>query len=248
MSGFNTYFTSYEAMDPPPIITEDYKLVEDNYAQYLQQKPLQVLNNVQDIQFKGFPSENPLAIKTEEPIAFIPIKEESPAQDFIRLSSNVPTTQKPKQITSFKDKKDYAKTMYQYLHKALEDNGISGDTWAPILTAQTAFESGWGNKFSRENNNFAGIKGKGSGLVTTKEWSPSRGYYTIKSSFKSYPSIQDFADDYVKKLKNKFNAFNGTPSDYLRNIRNKGYFTASLSDYSRSFNSILKTINTLLNS
>lgn len=69
-------------------------------------------------------TEDPLATKTEEPIAFVPIKEESPMQDFIKLSSNVPTTQKPKQTTSFKDKKDYAKTMYQYLHKALENNGF----------------------------------------------------------------------------------------------------------------------------
>lgn len=248
MSTFNKYFTSYESMDPPPIITEDYKLVEDKYEQYLKQNSLQELNNIQDIKFKEFTAEDPLAIKTEDPIIFAPIKEESSIQDFIKLSDNVPTMQKSKKITSFKNKKDYAKTMYQYLYKALEDNGINGSIWAPMLTAQTALESGWRNKFSRETNNFAGIKGKGSGIVNTKEWSPSKGYYTIKSSFKSYPSIKDFADDYVKKLKNRFNAFQGTPSEYLKNIRNKGYFTANLNDYSKSFNRILKDINVLLNS
>ena len=47
-------------------------------------------------------------------------------------------------------------------------------------------------------------------MVKTKEYSPERGYYTINDSFKSYASIDDFANDYVKILKN-MGAFNGTP-------------------------------------
>lgn len=152
-----------------------------------------------------------------------------------------------KQMASFKSHKEYAKTMYQYLYKALEDNGIDGSIWAPILTAHTSIESGWGNKFSRDNNNFGGIKGKGSGSVKTKEWSPTKGYYYITDSFKSYPSIQAFADDYVRMLKNKFKAFDGTPNDYLKNIRRHGYFTANLSDYQKLFNGRLNNINKLLN-
>lgn len=237
---FKNYFTTYEVMDPPPIITKDYKLVEDNYNQYLRQQPV---NSVQDTQFEKFSLETPYSIKVEKPIIN---KKEAPVQDFIKLSNTVPVIQKSKQVTSFKNKKDYVQTLYQHLHKALENNGINGDIWAPLLTAQTALESGWGNKFSRENNNFAGIKGKGSRIVNTKEWSPQKGYYTIKSSFKSYSTIQDFANDYVQKLKNRFNAFQGTPSEYLKNIRSKGYFTANLNDYSKSFNSILKDVNIIL--
>lgn len=58
MNNFNTYFTSYEAMDPPPIITADYKLVEDNYKQYLRQLPDYSLDNTLDIQFKELNLEN----------------------------------------------------------------------------------------------------------------------------------------------------------------------------------------------
>lgn len=246
---FNHLFSTYEATDPPPIITKDYQIIEDNYKQYLMPDPIQVSSNKPDIFFGGFTSEesNPLSIKTEQPVSFSPMTTEEPIEDPMKLSRTVPTMQRT-QTTSFKGKKDYAKTMYGYLHKALEDNGLDGDTWAPILTAQTAIESGWGNEFSRKNNNFAGIKGKGSGLVSTKEWSPTRGYYTIKSSFKSYPTVETFADDYVKKLKKRFNAFSGTTSDYLSNIRSKGYFTAKLSDYQRNFDSVLKDVTNLLNS
>lgn len=166
-----------------------------------------------------------------------------------RISQSAPYLQSIQASTiQFGSNRDYAQTMYQYLYDALENNGIDGSTWAPILTAHTSIESGWGNKFSRENNNFGGIKGKGSKTVSTREWSPTKGYYTIKDTFKSYPSVEAFADDYVKMLKNKFKAFDGTPGDYLRNIRKHGYFTASLSDYQRIFNGRLNNINTLLNS
>lgn len=164
-----------------------------------------------------------------------------------RVNSNSPyLSQATRTVHSFGSQKGFAKTMYPYLYKALVDNGIDGKLWAPILTAHTSIESGWGNQFSRQNNNFGGIKGKGSKKVKTKEWSPSKGYYTIEDTFKSYPSIQAFADDYVKKLKNKFKAFDGTPAEYLSNIRKHGYFTASLSDYQKMFDSRLNKINTLL--
>lgn len=145
-------------------------------------------------------------------------------------------------------KKGFAKTMYRYLYQALENNGLDGKVWAPILTAHTSIESNWGNQFSRKNNNYAGIKGKGSSVVGTKEWSPQRGYYTVKDSFKSYPSIAAFADDFVKRLKNKFRAFDGTPQQYVSNIRKHGYFTDSLSHYQGMMNSRLNTVNRLLNS
>ncbi len=149
--------------------------------------------------------------------------------------------------TQFNNRQEYAKTMYNYLYKALENNGLDGETWAPILVAHTSIESNWGNNFSKRHNNFAGIKGKGSGQVGTKEWSPTKGYYSTTSSFKSYPNISAFADDYVKKLKNRFNVFSGSPQQFLYNLKNKNYFTAKLSDYQNMMNSRLKIVNNLLN-
>lgn len=367
---FNSLFTTYEMVEPPPIVSEDTKIVQQNYKQFLQTKPLTDYRGMPSISFDSISSQSsdPLKAEPEAPIVFdefntpdppqsstnniidlarsfvgtkytwggtspssgfdcsgllhyvfkqngidlprstteifksgteVPSLSDAQVGDIIctpgqgatgkhvkiiskiedgqiwtieakgqkagiiespltktdniktirRISSSVPSLSNTQSsIASFSSNADYAKTMYQYLYKALEDNGIDGSTWAPILTAHTSIESGWGNKFSRENNNFGGIKGKGSAVVSTKEWSPSRGYYTIKDTFKSYPSIQAFADDYVKKLKNKFKAFDGTPAEYLSNIRKHGYFTASLSDYQRMFNGRLNNINNLLNS
>ena len=234
MNSFENYFSLYEATDPPPIITEDYKLVQDNYKQYL--NPV----TIPDVQVFN-QTENPLSIVTEPPTLYKKQGNTNPISSKVqsRIKSN------SNKMTS---KADYVKTMYKYLYAALENNGINGDIWAPVLVAQTSIESNWGNEFSRKNNNFAGIKGKGSGLVKTKEWSPEKGYYTIKDSFKSYPSIDAFADDYVKRLKNRFKAFEGTPEDFSKNIRSRGYFTAKLEDYQRMMDSRLDNVIQLLQS
>ena len=242
---FNSLFTTYEAIEPPSVVNEDTKLVQQNYKQFLQTSSAPNYGNTPTISFDSIASkEDPLKEKTDPPISF----NEYIAPDTAKAPSTKLSTRKwtPTTTIQFSDRKDYARTMYGYLYRALEDNGIDGDTWAPILTAHTSIESGWGNEFSRRNNNFGGIKGKGSSVVSTKEWSPSKGYYTIKDTFKSYRSVQDFADDYVKKLKNRFKAFDGTPEDYLKNIRAHGYFTAKLSDYQKMFNGRLKNINDLL--
>lgn len=167
-----------------------------------------------------------------------------------RITKNPTTNQIIRQSTSANigNKKDYVKAMYPYLYNALEKQGINGRLWTPTLIAHTSIESGWGNNFSRKTNNFGGIKGKGSGTVKTKEWSPTRGYYTINDEFKSFGSIQEFADYYVNRLKNKFKAFNGSPSQYLSNIRSHGYFTASLSGYQKQMNDRIKIVNNVLNS
>ena len=245
---FNNFFTTYNTVEPPPVVSEDTKLVEQNYKQFLNSDSYTPLQITTETPFQELRKEDPLKPEIEAPITFD--EHNTPDTAKADVSEKQPIFKSPIEkpiITKFDGKEGYVKTMYQYLYNALEDNGIDGATWAPVLVAHTSIESGWGNKFSRENNNFGGIKGKGSKVVSTKEWSPSKGYYTIKDTFKSYPSIQAFADDYVKKLKNKFKAFNGTPTDYLRNIRKHGYFTASLSDYEKMMNSRLKIVNTLLN-
>lgn len=66
MNSFENYFSLYEATDPPPIITEGYKLVQDNYRQYLNPSVIQTTQQVPDISFSG-QTENPLSITTEPP-------------------------------------------------------------------------------------------------------------------------------------------------------------------------------------
>lgn len=143
-----------------------------------------------------------------------------------------------------KSREDYINIMGKALRNALINNNINPEIWTNYLLAQTALESNWGkSSISTKYNNYGGIKGTGSGSVSTREYSPQRGYYSTHSSFKSFNSVEDFADYFVKTLRDKFKAFSTTPGEYLKNIRNHGYFTAPLNDYSKTFNSILNSIS-----
>lgn len=143
-----------------------------------------------------------------------------------------------------KSREDYINIMGKALYNALNNNNINPEIWTNYLLAQTALESNWGkSSISTKYNNYGGIKGTGSDSVSTREYSPQRGYYSTHSSFKSFNSVEDFADYFVKTLRDKFKAFSTTPGEYLKNIRNHGYFTAPLNDYSRTFNSILNSIS-----
>lgn len=143
-----------------------------------------------------------------------------------------------------KSREDYINIMGKALRNALINNNINPEIWTNYLLAQTALESNWGkSSISTKYNNYGGIKGTGSGSVSTREYSPQRGYYSTHSSFKSFNSVEDFADYFVKTLRDKFKAFSTTPGEYLKNIRKHGYFTAPLNDYSRTFNSIFNSIS-----
>lgn len=53
MNNFNSYFALYENTDPPPIITEGYKLVQDSYLNYL--NPAVTSNRPQqEVRFKSY--------------------------------------------------------------------------------------------------------------------------------------------------------------------------------------------------
>lgn len=143
-----------------------------------------------------------------------------------------------------KSREDYINIMEKALRNALINNDINPEIWTNYLLAQTALESNWGkSSISTKYNNYGGIKGTGSSSVSTREYSPQKGYYSTHSSFKSFNSVEDFADYFVKILRDKFKAFSTTPGEYLKNIRKHGYFTAPLNDYSRTFNSILNSIS-----
>ena len=221
MSNFNNFFSVYEHTEPPPIITHEYKDMLDQFYYPV------IPNETSDKQDETNPEERMLQWITTTYFSDVP--------------------QKPKVPESFKSRAEYVQTMSPYISQALEANGLDAALWTPVVVAQTAVESGWGNEFSRRNHNYAGIKGKGSGKVNTKEYDPEIGeYYTIQDEFKKYDSIEDFADDFVKRLKNKFNAFNGSPEEYVQNIKNKGYFTAPLYDYQKLIDSTLQEVNKYL--
>ena len=142
----------------------------------------------------------------------------------------------------FSNKKDYIKTMRPIIKQALVNNGID-ESYTDLLVAQTALESGWGkSKLSKLYNNFGGIKGSGA-LLDTKEFENGR-YKKQKSSFKAYSSINEFADDYVKKLRDTFNAFSVDQKHFIANLKKNGYFTAPLSTYKAQIDNIVRQVNT----
>lgn len=225
MSSFNNFFSIYEPTEPPPIVSQEYQDLLNQF--YL---PTDFSSSEAQ---KDTPEERKLKWITTTYFSNVP---KNPSIESTKSN-----------IESFKSKEEYVQTISPYIYQALQDNGLDADLWTPIVVAQTAVESGWGNEFSRRNHNYGGIKGKGSGKVSTKEYNPETGeYYTIQDEFKKYDSIEDFADDFVKRLKNRFNAFSDSPTEYVQNIKDRGYFTAPLSDYQNLIDSTLQEVNKYL--
>lgn len=227
---YATFQSVYQGVEPPDLYKDNFEIID------------QMNRTNQDLEY-SFENDNQL--KSSEISNPFEIK----GYEFLRF--NYTPTSETKQVvnkpTVFKKgEKAYVEFMYPYLYEALSENGIDPDKWTPVLVAHTAHESGWGNEWSRKNNNFAGIKGKGSGNVKTKEWDSKRGYYSISTSFKRFNSVEEFADEYVKKLKNRFKAFEGSPSQFASNLRKRGYYTAKLEDYQNAMSVLLAKVNKYL--
>lgn len=72
MNNFNDYFTLYENTDPPPIKTEGYQLVQQNYKNFMQNFPVQLPQQLESAEFiESEKIEDPLSISTEKPSVFI---------------------------------------------------------------------------------------------------------------------------------------------------------------------------------
>lgn len=145
-------------------------------------------------------------------------------------------------------KQGFCKSMENPVRKALESQGLDSDKWTPYVIAQMAIESNWGKNIPQGSNNFAGIKaarGEASVAAMTKELGTS-GYYSTRSQFKKYDTVDEFTQDMVRKLKDKFKAFDGNTSDYVRNIKKHGYFTDSLSKYQSLINGALGVVRKAL--
>lgn len=83
MNSFNNYFTLYESTDPPPIKTEGYQLVQQNYKDFLQYTPVYPTQQLQSVDFREEQEvEDPLNISTEKPTLFIDQLEQPPIKEY----------------------------------------------------------------------------------------------------------------------------------------------------------------------
>lgn len=82
MNNFNNYFALYENTNPPPIRTEGYQLVQQNYKDFLQRTPMYVSQPSVPVDFKEQEKVNdPLSITTDEPTVFMNQLEEAPVNN-----------------------------------------------------------------------------------------------------------------------------------------------------------------------
>lgn len=118
------------------------------------------------------------------------------------------------------------------------------------IVAQAALETGWGR--TTIGNNVFGIKAgpEWSGakqLVTTREWSPQRGYYTIQDWFRDYPTLADGIQDHFRFLlenarySNVFDPDDSMSDErYFELLQEDGYATDP--DYAASLTNVLSTV------
>jgi flagellar protein FlgJ len=117
-----------------------------------------------------------------------------------------------------------------------------------VLTAQVSLETGKGERMY--NFNFGGIKGQGPSGATaryrTTELAADGSELHITDGFRAYRSLQEGASDYLATLKARYPtalaaAARGDVDGFAQALKQKGYFTAHLEDYSAALHGLLKT-------
>lgn len=82
MGNFSNYFTLYESTDPPPIKTDGYQLVQQNYKNFLQNIPSYPTQQLQSTDFREEQEvKDPLDISTEKPTIFVDQLEYTPTDN-----------------------------------------------------------------------------------------------------------------------------------------------------------------------
>ena len=103
----------------------------------------------------------------------------------------------------------------------------AGAKYPQLVAAQWALESGYGKHLSGENN-FFGIKGKGT-TVTTTEFVNGK-QITVRDEFKDYASPEECVHDLVDKWYKDYKSYKGvnnapTVTDAARDLVKQGYAT-----------------------
>lgn len=155
----------------------------------------------------------------KESLGYKPIYNITSEGDEIKL----PKSKKESKLSfSFSSKEDFKNTMLPIYENVLLSKGLD-PTFAKSLVAQDGLESAWGSKPSGDNN-FGGIKGKGS-LKKTREVINGVDVY-INQEFKDFDSLEDYAKYKVNLLNSKrYKAFDGGLEDFSRRVASGGYAT-----------------------
>lgn len=152
-------------------------------------------------------------------LGYKPIYNITPEGDNIEI----PKSKKDSKLSfSFSSKDDFKNTMLPIYEDILLSKGLNPG-FAKSLVAQDGLESAWGSKPSGDNN-FGGIKGKGS-IKKTREVVNEKDIF-INQEFKDFASLEDYAKYKVNLLNSKrYKAFDGGLEDFSRRVSAGGYAT-----------------------
>lgn len=160
----------------------------------------------------------------------------------------------------FSNRNDFIRALNAGYRRALSNKGLDPN-YSYVLTAQAAWESGWG-KHLAGNFNFGGIKisdkearehPERARRAMTTDWSKERGYFKHYQNFRNFSSIEDYCNFRVNLLSNKrYNAFNSVdssnPYSFVFHILSKGYGSDYGGPESRKYvASVMKNYNTVIN-
>lgn len=171
----------------------------------------------------GFESllEDPTELLQEDPL----LLKEDILDPALGDNKNTDISKTSKTSTNFSSPNEFKATMLAVYTKILQEKGID-TSFAKVLAAQDALESGWGKKSSGINN-FGGIKStNSSGTVkTTKEYINGQ-YVTISDKFRDFNSIEDYARYKVNLLNSsKYNVFVHPVNEFAFWVKRGGYAT-----------------------
>lgn len=152
-------------------------------------------------------------------LGYKPIYNIAPEGDNIEI----PKPQKDSKLSfSFPSKDDFKNTMLPIYENILLSKGLDPG-FAKSLVAQDGLESAWGSRPSGDNN-FGGIKGKGS-IKKTREVINGKDVF-INQEFKDFSSLEDYAEYKINLLNGKrYKAFDGGLEDFSRRVSAGGYAT-----------------------
>lgn len=248
---FKNLFTTYEMVEPPPVVSKDIKLVQQNYEQFLQTKPLTDYRGIQEVSFDSmFPKQSdPLKTAPEAPVSFDEYKPEvTSSQKPITVPPEKSTSKPSKSNGAFSNKRDFVKTLNNAYRQSLQEHGYDPN-YSYILTSAAVLESGWGKKVSG-NYNYGGVKGKYGTVKSTIDYINGK-YVRRDQTFRNFNSVKDYCDFVVGLLSNKrYNAFNtyssSNPLGFWRHVLDAGYGGGDEAGKDAYMNSVRSIHNTVM--
>lgn len=263
---FTNFFTTYEATEAPPVVTEEARKIKENYDWLLKTyMPFDMTsyNNV----FRDQPSliqtdnylDTPISNQTigTDNITFSNIftkssnpfytRQQSNSQDIHKqnlpkVDTSKTSAKKPNSFGKFNNSKDFIVALNNAYRKGLQEAGLDPN-FSLMLVAQDAIETDYGRQV-KGNFNY--------GNITIDKGDPWHYQTSIGLKMKDYKSIEDYVKgkiSFLQRKRYKFFEKNPTPNNIIQAMQRladdgycpgcKGYGSSIQSTY----NSIVKKLN-----